>query len=241
MLREGSYPDRCCTVVELRQYTLHPSRRDDLIELFDREFVETQEADGMHIVGQFRDLDDPDRFVWIRGFTDMSSREAALQAFYGGPVWKEHRAVAASTMIDSDDVLLLKPAFEGAGLTHPPAPRPPATDPAGSAATIGATIHVLGQPPLTDQIRDFAEESDAVVEAHGAQPLAWYVTEPAENTFLALPVRTDVSVLVSLAAFRDEAHNQAFAIDAGPPRAGSLLLSATSRLRLAPTGRSQLR
>ena len=62
-------------MVELRQYTLHPSRRDDLIELFDREFVETQEATGMHIVGQFRDLDDPDRFVWIRGFTDMSSRE----------------------------------------------------------------------------------------------------------------------------------------------------------------------
>ena len=58
-------------MVELRQYTLHPSRRDDLIELFDREFVETQEATGMHIVAQFRDLDDPDRFVWIRGFTDM--------------------------------------------------------------------------------------------------------------------------------------------------------------------------
>ena len=123
---EGSYPDRCCTVVELRQYTLHPSRRDDLIELFDREFVETQEAAGMHIVGQFRDLDDPDRFVWIRGFTDMSSRDAALQDFYGGPVWKEHRAAAASTMIDSDDVLLLKPAFDDAGLAHPPAPRPSA-------------------------------------------------------------------------------------------------------------------
>ena len=40
----------------------------------------------MHIVGQFRDLDDPDRFVWIRGFTDMSSRLAALPNFYGGPV-----------------------------------------------------------------------------------------------------------------------------------------------------------
>ena len=52
---ERSYPDRCCTVVELRQYTLHPSRRDDLIDLFDREFVETQEAAGMHIVGQFRE------------------------------------------------------------------------------------------------------------------------------------------------------------------------------------------
>ena len=28
-------------IVELRRYTLHPGRRDTLIELFDREFVET--------------------------------------------------------------------------------------------------------------------------------------------------------------------------------------------------------
>jgi hypothetical protein len=239
---DGSSSGRCCAVVELRQYTLHPSRRDDLIELFDREFVETQEAAGMHIVGQFCDLDDPDRFVWIRGFAVMSSREAALQAFYGGQVWKEHRAAAASTMIDSDDVLLLRPAFEGAGLAHPPAPRPSATDPAGSAAMIVATIHVVTHAPPTDQIRDFAGESDAAVEAHGAQPLAWYVTEPAENTFLALPVRTDVSVLVGLAAFRDEAHHQAFVAGPGRPAgARSLPVSATSQLRLVPTARSQLR
>ena len=48
-------------VVELRQYTLRPGQRDVLIDLFDREFVESQEATGMAIVGQFRDLDDPDR------------------------------------------------------------------------------------------------------------------------------------------------------------------------------------
>ena len=50
-------------VVELRQYTLKPGSRDALIELFDREFVETQEALGMAVLGQFRDLDDPERFV----------------------------------------------------------------------------------------------------------------------------------------------------------------------------------
>ena len=194
----------------------------------------------MHIVGQFCDLEDPDRFVWIRGFTDMSSREAALHAFYGGPVWKEHRAVAASTMIDSDDVLLLKPAFDGAGLTHPPAPRPSASGAAEPAATIVATIHVLTGPPPADQIRDFAAESDAVVQAHGARPLAWYVTEPAENTFLALPVRTDVSVLVGLAAFRDEAHHDAFVADRGGP-SRSFPISSTSHVRLCPTARSQLR
>lgn len=33
-------------IVELRQYTLRPGQRDALIDLFDLEFVETQEAVG---------------------------------------------------------------------------------------------------------------------------------------------------------------------------------------------------
>ena len=40
-----------CPIVELRQYTLHPGQRDVLIELFDRELVESQEAVGMAILG----------------------------------------------------------------------------------------------------------------------------------------------------------------------------------------------
>ena len=237
-----SWSDRCCSVVELRQYTLHPSRRDDLIELFDREFVETQEAMGMHIVAQFRDLDDPDRFVWIRGFTDMTSRTEALQAFYGGPVWKQHRAAAAATMIDSDDVLLLAPAFAGAGLDHPPPPRPSATDLDLPAATIVVTIHPVAEPLPTAEVRDFAAASDAVTRGHGARSLAWYVTEPAENTFPALPVRTDISVIVNITAFDDVEHHRSF-VSNPTVRAGhgSLPSSAAWQLRLAPTARSQLR
>ena len=97
------------TIVELRRYTLHPGRRDELIELFERELVEPQEEVGAQVVGTFRDVRDPDRFVWIRAFADMTVRLAALQAFYGGPVWRAHSAAANATMIDSDDVHLLEP------------------------------------------------------------------------------------------------------------------------------------
>jgi hypothetical protein len=60
--------ETCCLIVELRQYTLHAGKRDVLIDLFDREFVESQEALGMKIIGQLWDLDNPNRFVWLRVF-----------------------------------------------------------------------------------------------------------------------------------------------------------------------------
>ena len=101
-----------CRVVELRQYTLHPGRREELITLFEREFIHTQQALGLHVLGIFRDADDADRFVWLRGFANMAARRAALEAFYGGPVWQRHRNAANATMIDSDDVL--QPALSAA-------------------------------------------------------------------------------------------------------------------------------
>ena len=107
----------CCPIAELRQYTLHPGKRDILIDLFDREFVETQEAVGIKVIGQFRDLDRADRFVWLRGFRNMTSRAKALTDFYSGPVWKAHREAANATMIDSDNVLLLRPAVPTSGFS----------------------------------------------------------------------------------------------------------------------------
>ena len=110
----GSFP-----IVELRQYVLRDGQRDTLIALFEREFVESQEAVGMKVVGTFTDLDRPDRLVWLRGFRDMVSRAAGLTAFYGGSVWQAHRAAANATMIDSDDVLLLRAPGAAADFNGP--------------------------------------------------------------------------------------------------------------------------
>lgn len=97
------------TVIELRQYTLHPGRRDELIDLFVHKLIKPQEEVGMTILGIFRDLDDPDRFVWLRGFPDMPTRANALDAFYNGPIWAKHANAANATMLDSSDARLLQP------------------------------------------------------------------------------------------------------------------------------------
>jgi hypothetical protein len=163
-------------VVELRRYTLKPGARETLVELFDREFVESQEALGMRILGTFRDLDDPDQFVWLRGFADVASRAPALRAFYSGPVWREHSAAANATMVDVDNVLLLRPATGGPHLDLDPSARPP----------VGAPER---DEVLWVTISDHPLPGDAI---------ARFVTEHAENDFPALPVREDVDVAVAL-------------------------------------------
>src|SRR5438105_4735534 len=136
----------CCPIVELRQYTLHPGKRHVLIELFDREFIEPQEALGIKIIGQFRDVEKRNRFVWLRGFSDMASRAQALQDFYGGPVWKAHREAANATMVDSDNVLLLRPALTGSGFSLENKERSQVGSNAARKELIVATIYYFDAP-----------------------------------------------------------------------------------------------
>jgi hypothetical protein len=236
-------------VLELRQYTLHPGQRDVLIELFDREFVESQEALGMRVYGQFRDLDDADRFVWFRGFPDLETRAAALTAFYGGPVWAEHKAVANATMISFDDVLLLRPAaadcgFEVTGLTRPPVG-------AGGAPASLVTVTLYHLPPDGDEFAEFflGEVRPLLVET-GASPLACLRTEPAENNYPALPIRGDANVFAWVAGYPDqEAHLEHVRRLGRSTRWTHELLPLLTKyvarppeqLHLAPTDRSLLR
>ena len=230
-------------VVELRQYTLRPGQRDVLIELFDREFVESQEAAGMAIVGQFRDLDDPDRFVWIRGFASMPARATALAAFYGGPVWKQHAAAANATMIDSDNVLLLRPATARAGFPAPTAPRPPAGHQAAAAPScLLVTLYYRDRPFDPAFTSFFEREARPLLAAAGATPLAWFQTEYAENTFPALPVRTGEHVFAWFARFPSPDHLSAhLRAPVSSPALEGMITGEPQRLRLAPTGRSLLR
>jgi NIPSNAP len=237
-------------IVELRQYTLRPGQRDVLIELFDRELIESQEAAGMTVVGQFRDLDRPDRFVWIRGFRDMQTRAQALATFYRGPVWKAHSREANATMLDSDDVLLLRPATAAAGFPPPAAARPPAGRRDEGQSRILVTLY-HGTEPFDDSFTGFFEhEAGPALTTAGATPLAWLQTEYAENTFPALPVRTGEHVFAWLARFGGEADLDAHLArlrqsaawqDRVLPALSARLARAPEQLRLAPTARSLLR
>jgi NIPSNAP len=233
-------------VVDLRQYTTRPGKRDELIEVFDQEFVEGQEADGMHIIGQFRDLDDPDRFVWLRGFADLPARARALPAFYGGPVWKEHGRRANSTMLDSDDALLLRPVETRLGYPAPGAARPPLNANAvPSTVVAGALYHRASlDDGLTELFRDVVEP---VLRGTGAAPVVWFESLVAGNDFPALPLRDEL-VLAWFALLDDDTaydthrrelnRSQAWQRTVLPELERRFVAPA-QQLRLRPTARSQ--
>jgi hypothetical protein len=165
--------------------------RERLPSLFREHFIGAHEAVGARILGTFFDLDDPDRFVWLRGYRDLATRGPALRAFYGGDVWKAHRDAANAAIVDSDNALLLRAlpggAFSGA---------------VAGEGVLRVSIRSLGAIDAEAFARWFDEVIVPAVEGCGATIAARYVTEPAPNDFPALPVRAE-STLVWFAAFPD--------------------------------------
>ena len=235
------------TVLELRQYTLHPGRRDALVALFEREFVEPQEDVGAHVLATFVDLDDPDRFVWLRGFADMAARADALGAFYGGPAWQAHRAQANATMVDSDNVLLLRPLGGDQDLRAALSPRPPVDAAAPAQGVFTITVCPLRRSADDALVHAFDQCVHPWWVGVGGDLLACWVTEPAANNFPRLPVREGEPVIAWLTRFDDAAAERRHA---ALLRASGCLAQAewrahlsgeATQLRLAPTPRSALR
>jgi len=222
-------------IVELRQYTLHAGGRDVLIDLFDSELVEPQEQLGMKVIGQFRDLENADRFVWLRGFQNMPERAQSLGEFYGGPVWQAHREAANATMIDSHDVLLLRPARPDSAFRHDGLAR--SSSEALVRGFVAATVvHLETVADETEVVSDFEREIAPTVGEGGGSILGYFVTEASENTFPSLPVREGEQVFVWFTGFADRESLERASTAAQPPG----LKGVAQVLRLAPTPQSFL-
>ena len=208
-------------VVELRRYALKPGRRDDLIALFEREFVEPQERCGITLLGHYRDHDDPNAFVWFRGFETMEARREALEAFYvHSPAWLQHRDAANDTMLDSDNVLLLRPARPDSGFDRTSMRQP------DRAAAV--SIFMLERPADVRYIETFERTMLPQLQAVAAN-VRYFVTESAPNTFPRLPVREGEWAFVAAGICEDLAAVDAWHEICAAPE--SLRLTGTSYRR----------
>ncbi|MBL8544324.1 MAG: NIPSNAP family protein [Hyphomonadaceae bacterium] len=224
-------------VFELRDYTCRPGRRDDLVEMFERLFLDSQEAAGLRVAATFRDLDNEDRWVWIRCFDNMASRKAALSAFYNSALWLKYRSACNATITDSDNVLLLRPR-DGSILREGRAPV--------GATAIPRGVFTLDVYFPRDEVMfaaAFREHALPTLGAADAMPMATFVTEHAENNYKRLPIRNSETVFVAITRFASQAaHARAQQALATSRRAlASFCTQASEHRRLQPTPRSSLR
>lgn len=234
-------------IVELRRYRTQPGRRDELIALFEREFVETQEAAGMKVIGTFREPSEADRFTWLRGFPGMDARAKGLNDFYFGPVWKAHRDAANACIADSDDVLLLHEAWPGSGFAPSDAMRAPAGEgPRSQPGLVVATVCYPADPSAFTSF--FRERMAPRMAAAGIRIVGALRREQSPNNFPRLPVREADEVFVWFTLFPDAAAREAATarLTSAPGWAeveaelGKRFAKPPYELFLEPTRRSQL-
>ena len=157
-------------------------------------FPEAFQQMGAIAFGQFFERKNPVRFTWIRGFKNTDARAIINAGFYYGPLWKEHRSTMNSLMVDSDDVLLLRPLSPEHGI-----PVLPSVDPVkeGNGAQGVVVAQIFGVKP--NNVDAFAQQGAATFASYraaGAREAGVLVTLDAPNNFPQLPVRTDGPYLV---------------------------------------------
>jgi hypothetical protein len=97
-------------IVEVRSYRIKPGRRAEFIEFFLTRGVPALREHGMKVLGPLLDVENPNKFVWLRAFPSLEERDRMKEAFYEGELWKNELESIAMPMLDSYDVILCETA-----------------------------------------------------------------------------------------------------------------------------------
>ena len=93
-------------IVEVRSYRIKPGRREEFIRFFETRAAPALRERGMKIIGPMLDVENPNKFVFLRGFPSLEERDRMKEEFYEGELWKNELEGIAMPMIDSYDVIL---------------------------------------------------------------------------------------------------------------------------------------
>jgi hypothetical protein len=93
-------------IVEVRSYRIKPGKRDEFIKLFESRAIPALRKYGIRVVGPMLDVENPNKFVFLRSFPSLEERDRMKDAFYGGDLWKNELEGLAMPLLDSYDVIL---------------------------------------------------------------------------------------------------------------------------------------
>ena len=93
-------------IVEVRSYRIKPGKREEFVRMFETRAVSAQHSHGIKIIGPFLDVENPNKFVFLRSFPSLEERERMKAAFYGSELWKNELEAYAMPLLESYDVIL---------------------------------------------------------------------------------------------------------------------------------------
>jgi hypothetical protein len=104
-------------IIEVRTYKVKPGRRNEFLQFFEAHSIPLHRSYGMMIFGPLIDLENPDTFVWLRGFPSAEERERMRTAFYASDAFTSEIEPVLIPMLDSYQVTLCETSagaiFEG--------------------------------------------------------------------------------------------------------------------------------
>lgn len=190
------------SVVEFRRYTIKPGERERFARRFESFFPGAIQQTGAIVAGEFLERANPYMFTWIRCFHDMDDRARLNAALYYGPVWKEHRTQMNELLVDSDNVLLLRPLDPQGGVAILPAVDP-AGEPSGPRGVVVAQVFRI-VPEKTLVLQQQATRVFDAYRVAGAREAGMLVSLETPNNFPQLPIRTDGPYLVWLGILKED-------------------------------------
>lgn len=186
------------TILELRNYLLKPNTTNTFISYFNTNFVAPMNLLGGYTLKQFTIKDVNDRFVWFRGFTDMSARVKFLNDFYiKSPTWKKFGPGANDMMINSDNVYLLR-------LLNREKIREINNSLFKTNKGFTVVEFYVCNSTLNKVIELFNADYIPFLKTLEIEDISLWVSEMLENDFPQLPVFQDKNLLVIIANYNDE-------------------------------------
>ena len=196
--------DKDIQVLELRNYLLKPGQRENFTRLFEANFIQSQQEAGSYVLGQYKVKGADNNFFWIRGFTNMTTRNKALNEFYHGETWKQHRSEANAMIVNNDNVYLLKPVNVKDSTNEVSFN----TNWFGQQKAI-VVIDFYTSNTKRDKLIEFIRKQyNPILQDSHISRTSFWMSETATNDFPGLPVFQDKNLLVQITLYKDQLEYQ---------------------------------
>ena len=104
-------------IIEMRTYKTKPGLREAFLAIFREKSMPAHRDIGMTIIGPFLSLDDADTFFFMRGFSNLESRQAMRDRFYQSELWTGELEHTLLPMLEKFDVVLVDAGDAFAGVS----------------------------------------------------------------------------------------------------------------------------